>query len=686
MKTLPWADLKDSRSFSRHLEVVIVDRDGHWWGPYDNVGAATKSAMGIASRGDTGRLKVPMSEMTLVPASDWPPLRTLTHTGQRLAAAADDDNDDAPQTDIQDGVSLDEAQQLGDAIGVDFSVVDLEQFRIGIAVEREHTDVVKGDPEKVAQIAYEHLLEVPDYYTKLGKLVEKLPSPDEATKTPANTHQSLATAGENLARTALSLLASMPGPIDFGDKPSIEKPTRKLPDYTAELRKSRGILAPMKAGPQTPEQIARYIGLPLRQVKLSLTRLILIGAVRPQQGKYILTSVGLRALAIQGAAVVPTDSKGKEIQVGDFVRPDYSRPGWRLKNLKRGKVVAFNSAGQPIIQRGNHSAPMPGKMILVERSSILGSAPDDRVDQSENDTVVEYAMREVAKNKSPKAAASYTAKKLSGGSNMFIGPGITHIDPVILERAIWRRMAQMAKGWMVKRGLTADSAASAALQYYYGLKDVEGIEKKYLKPLLQAIAHLGHSVSSAVKPGITRSIWKDGRLRPQIGDQVYQVARGPFGTPTTVHGIVKQSKGKLVVQLTKSQGMFPAGVNPNKLYVADEAWTVAGDPAVAAKRQEREAGEAEKAARKAEIQNAAASAVEKKGHHLGLKKSSSLHDVSVGDTIYQITSQGQWGSGNPDQVAVVPRVVTEVTPRYVVYHNEHGGESTLTTGQFWIKA
>jgi hypothetical protein len=68
-----------------------------------------------------------------------------------------------------------EAKQIGDEIGIDWNVVDLEQFRQGLGVEMEHgvdpvTDVTGGDPLLTGKIAWAHLNEFPDYYTRLGKM------------------------------------------------------------------------------------------------------------------------------------------------------------------------------------------------------------------------------------------------------------------------------------------------------------------------------------------------------------------------------------------------------------------------------------------------------------------------------------------------------------------------------------
>jgi hypothetical protein len=69
--------------------------------------------------------------------------------------------------------SVDEARRLGVTLGVDWSEVDLEQFRRGLEIELEHgsrspvTDVTHDDPILTAKIALAHLHEIPDYYTRL---------------------------------------------------------------------------------------------------------------------------------------------------------------------------------------------------------------------------------------------------------------------------------------------------------------------------------------------------------------------------------------------------------------------------------------------------------------------------------------------------------------------------------------
>jgi hypothetical protein len=69
-----------------------------------------------------------------------------------------------------------EAKGIGDRLGINWEEVDLEEFRMGLAVELEHgthdpeTDVTGDDELLTAKIALAHLREFPDYYTRLERL------------------------------------------------------------------------------------------------------------------------------------------------------------------------------------------------------------------------------------------------------------------------------------------------------------------------------------------------------------------------------------------------------------------------------------------------------------------------------------------------------------------------------------
>lgn len=72
--------------------------------------------------------------------------------------------------------SLEEARRVGTALGVNWQRVDPEQFRRGMEVELEHgtrdpeTNVTGNNLSLTGKIAWAHLKEYPDYYTRLDAL------------------------------------------------------------------------------------------------------------------------------------------------------------------------------------------------------------------------------------------------------------------------------------------------------------------------------------------------------------------------------------------------------------------------------------------------------------------------------------------------------------------------------------
>jgi hypothetical protein len=72
--------------------------------------------------------------------------------------------------------TAEEARLIGTEIGIDWAEVpfDLEQFRMGLEVELEHgahdpeTNVTGDDPILTGKIAWAHLKELSDYYTRLA--------------------------------------------------------------------------------------------------------------------------------------------------------------------------------------------------------------------------------------------------------------------------------------------------------------------------------------------------------------------------------------------------------------------------------------------------------------------------------------------------------------------------------------
>ena len=75
--------------------------------------------------------------------------------------------------------TTEQAREVGDRIGVDWTRIDLEQFRAGMDIEYEHgshdpqTDVTGDDPVVTGKIALAHLKEFPDYYDRLERMEEE---------------------------------------------------------------------------------------------------------------------------------------------------------------------------------------------------------------------------------------------------------------------------------------------------------------------------------------------------------------------------------------------------------------------------------------------------------------------------------------------------------------------------------
>lgn len=80
--------------------------------------------------------------------------------------------------------TVEEAKKIANALNIDFSKekFDLQQFAMGINVELEHgtrfpnANVTNNDPILTGKIALAHLMEIPDYYTRLKKLEDEAKS------------------------------------------------------------------------------------------------------------------------------------------------------------------------------------------------------------------------------------------------------------------------------------------------------------------------------------------------------------------------------------------------------------------------------------------------------------------------------------------------------------------------------
>ncbi len=80
---------------------------------------------------------------------------------------------------VKNHFTAEEAKNIGDRLGVDWSKIELEDFRYGMDVELEHgtenqlTNVTNDDPLTTGKIALAHLNEFPDYYKRLKVMEEE---------------------------------------------------------------------------------------------------------------------------------------------------------------------------------------------------------------------------------------------------------------------------------------------------------------------------------------------------------------------------------------------------------------------------------------------------------------------------------------------------------------------------------
>ena len=73
--------------------------------------------------------------------------------------------------------TAEQAKQIGNQLGIKWDEFDVEQFRHGMDVELEHgtktsaiTNVTNNDPLTTGKIALAHLMEIPDYYSRLDDM------------------------------------------------------------------------------------------------------------------------------------------------------------------------------------------------------------------------------------------------------------------------------------------------------------------------------------------------------------------------------------------------------------------------------------------------------------------------------------------------------------------------------------
>lgn len=73
-------------------------------------------------------------------------------------------------------ITIEEAKFIGKRLGIKWDKFDVDQFKIGMEVELEHgtiralTNISNDHLLTTGKIALAHLIEIPDYYTRLLKM------------------------------------------------------------------------------------------------------------------------------------------------------------------------------------------------------------------------------------------------------------------------------------------------------------------------------------------------------------------------------------------------------------------------------------------------------------------------------------------------------------------------------------
>ena len=73
-------------------------------------------------------------------------------------------------------IDKEKAKAIGDTLGIPWEAISLDEFAMGLAVEFEHgtrypeTNITNDDASLTGKIAWAHLKEFPDYYSRLAKM------------------------------------------------------------------------------------------------------------------------------------------------------------------------------------------------------------------------------------------------------------------------------------------------------------------------------------------------------------------------------------------------------------------------------------------------------------------------------------------------------------------------------------
>lgn len=197
----------------------------------------------------------------LGPGADIPNLAEATDEGDMDLEKA------KPEPSMKE-ISSEEAQKLGESIGIDWNSVKFtpEALAAGYKVELEHgtknkdTDITHDDPPMTAKIAWAHLNEHPDYYNGLQKMEDELKGQSNRPGMTASIRRYAMTVRE-LQESIIPALEDQLFEIDAALQSNmVEEAREALLAATATLSQvkdkisSLGDVDPMTFGPEAPKK------------------------------------------------------------------------------------------------------------------------------------------------------------------------------------------------------------------------------------------------------------------------------------------------------------------------------------------------------------------------------------------------------------------------------------------------
>lgn len=162
-----------------------------------------------------------------------------------------------------------------------------------------------------------------------------------------------------------------------------------------------------------------------------------------------------------------------------------------------------------------------------------------------------------------------------------------------------------------------------------------------------------------------REKWPDGRWKPQVGDTVYQYARGTGGTRAKIVGEVRAPRSKRQqpgIKLLYTLDVFGGRGGPptGRLQRIDEDWFVEGDPHVQAKREEAKAEALRLKQLEEKWDDLVDDAILAEAKRLRLKPLRSRDDLYEGLAVYALSPEGSWRTDPAPTVKVDRMTIGEI--------------------------